>query len=159
MEARMVARMGSRAAALFLAGFVAGCEPYAPTGLQGGLVENDPAASALGDPSLILLYDYGISTGGITIPAGTAVEWRNVSSTAHTVSNYSTHPNADAWDDALVGPGGEFTHVFDDPGEYGFVCIFHQDVGYITVLPSDMGDMDMNDTMDMDMDDMMGMMP
>ena len=148
----MVARMGSRAAGLLLACIIAGCEAYAPTGLRGGLVEGDPTASVDENSSLILLYDYGISSGGITIPAGTAVEWRNVSSTAHTVSNYSTHPNAEAWDDALVGPGGDFMHIFDEPGEYGFVCIFHQDVGYITVVPADMDD-------DMDMDDMMDMMP
>ena len=153
----MVARMGSRAAGLFLLCIISACEPYAPTGLQGGLVESDPATSADADRPLILLYDYGISSGGITIPAGTAVEWRNVSSTAHTVSNYSTHPNADAWEDALVGPGGDFMHVFAEPGEYGFVCIFHQDVGYITVTAPEMDDMDMDDTMDMD--DMMGMMP
>ena len=47
---------------------------------------------------------------------------------------------------------------------YGFVCIFHQEVGYITVVPAETDDMDMDDDMDdmtdMDMDGMdMDMIP
>lgn len=138
----------------------AACGEYAPTGPQGGPLSGGGGANSLHDDSpVILLYDYGVSTGGVTIPVGTAVEWKNASGLTHSVSNYSIHPQAAVWEDTLLPPGGEFSYLFDQPGEYGFICIFHQDVGYITVVDPNM-DMDMMDDdmdMDMDMDMMMDM--
>jgi len=99
--------------------------------------------------SIIRLYDNTPSPGQITIPAGTVVRWRNVGANEHSVSNYSTHPQAETWEDVLVEPGAEFDHVFQEPGEYGFVCIFHQEVGYITVVASSMDDTDDSDIYDM----------
>jgi plastocyanin len=126
----------------------AGCGAYEATGLRGDPIDTDGADPSVNeDRPVIRMYDSSAAPGGLTITAGTAVEWKNVSSQTHSVSNYSTHPQEDTWEDALLGPGGEFSHVFSEPGEYGFVCIFHQEVGYITVLPADPDDM-----MDTDMD-------
>jgi plastocyanin len=146
------------AAGLALALAAAGCGAYEATGLRGDPIDTDGADTSVNEVRpVILMYDFSASPGGMTIPAGTAVEWKNVSAQTHSVSNYSTHPQEETWEDALLGPGGEFSHVFSEPGEYGFVCIFHQEVGYITVVPADPDDsMDMDtDTTDMgDMSDL-----
>ena len=155
------------AAGLLLAFATAACgAAYEVTGPQGNLVETNAGAdnSVQQERPVIRMYDFSASPGGMTIPAGTAVEWKNVSAQTHSVSNYSTHPQAATWEDALLQPGGEFSHLFSVPGEYGFVCIFHQEVGYITVVPAETDDMDMDDDMDdmtdMDMDGMdMDMIP
>jgi plastocyanin len=144
------------AAALALAFATTGCGAYEATGPRGNPINTDCADTSVNeDRPVILMYDFSASPGGMTIPAGTAVEWKNVSSQTHSVSNYSTHPQEDTWEDALLGPGGEFSHVFSVPGEYGFVCIYHQEVGYITVLPADPDDMMDTDTTNMnDMSDL-----
>lgn len=134
------------------------CEGYGPTGPQGEGVAGGGGGSddpAVGGRTLIRLYDNLPSPGQITIPAGTVVEWRNLGANDHSVSNYSTHPQADTWEDALVEPGAEFLHVFAEPGEYGFVCIFHQEVGYINVVAASTDDT-ADDTV---MDDMTGLIP
>jgi plastocyanin len=150
------ARPGANGLALALALVLVGCTAYEVTGPRG-----DPIDTSGADPSVyeqqpvILMYDFSASPGGMTIPAGTAVEWKNVSSQTHSVSNYSTHPQEDTWEDALLQPGGEFSHLFSVPGEYGFVCIYHQEVGYITVLPVETDDMMDADTTDVgDMSDL-----
>jgi hypothetical protein len=99
---------------------------------------------------LIRLYDNSPSPSQIRVRAGTLVEWRNMGSNSHTVTNYSQ--GYDEWDDAMVDPGEHFVHVFEEPGEYGFICIIHQEVGYVSVVEASM---DMDDDMMM-MDDMMG---
>ena len=147
-------------AGLVLALAVAGCSSYEATGPRGDPIDWEGVdTSLLEERPVFRMYDFSASPGGLTIAAGTAVEWKNMSSQTHSVSNYSTHPQAATWQDALLEPGGDFSHVFSEPGEYGFVCIFHQEVGYITVTPAETDDMDMDDDMDMgddmDMDDMM----
>ena len=157
MDAVMFVRMFEKArplvAGVVFAAASAACEPYEVTGPQGNLVANGGDTVVQPERSVIRMYDFSASPGGMTIPAGTAVEWINVSAQTHSVSNYSTHPQSATWDDALLGPGGEFSHVFSVPGEYGFVCIFHQEVGYITVLPAETDDMEMDDDMDADTTD------
>jgi plastocyanin len=137
----------------------AGCGAYEATGPRGDPITTDGVDTSVNaDRALIRMYDFSASPGGMTIPAGTAVEWQNVSSQTHSVSNYSTHPQEDTWEDALLQPGGEFSHVFSVPGEYGFVCIYHQEVGYITVLPAETGGTDM-DTDTTDIGDMSDLIP
>jgi len=150
---------GIRAKGLVLACLLAACGDYAPTGPQGGPPAGGGGAdeTVLDGRSVINLYDNEPSPGQITIPAGTVVEWRNLGANNHSVSNYSTHPQDDTWDDALVQPGAEFVHVFDEPGEYGFVCIFHQEVGYVNVVASPTDTVMDADTTNMD--DMSDLIP
>ncbi|MEQ1858039.1 MAG: cupredoxin domain-containing protein [Longimicrobiales bacterium] len=159
MQPRICAHRRAGPNGLVLAFVLAACGGYAPTGPQGGPLEGGgaPGESPSNGPVLIRLYDNEPSPGQVTIPAGTAVEWRNLGANSHSVSNYSTHPQEETWEDALVAPGGEFSHVFDEPGEYGFVCIFHQEVGYVNVYAPDIdSDMDADTT---DMNDMSHLIP
>jgi hypothetical protein len=114
----------------------------------------ETAAGGQRQRSLFLLYDNIPAPGQLTVEVGARVEWMNMGANNHTVSNYSQ--GYDEWEDTLVEPGENFTHVFQEPGDYGFICIIHHEVGYVSVVEPSM-DMD-----DMDMDDMMGdmdMMP
>jgi plastocyanin len=149
-------KMGAKIGVAGLLLVLSACGEYSPTGPQGGLLAGGEGAddTVLDGRAVNRLYDNTPSPGQITIPAGTVVEWRNLGANSHSVSNYSTHPQAETWDDALVEPRGEFVHVFDEPGEYGFVCIFHQEVGYVTVVESSTDDTD-----DTNMDDMTGLIP
>jgi hypothetical protein len=143
----------ARVKGLVLACLLAACGDYAPTAPRGGPPTTGgggPDDVVQGGRSLIRLYDNEPSPGQITIPAGTVVEWRNFGANDHTVSNYSTHPQEETWEDALVEPGAEFMHVFDEPGEYGFVCIFHQEVGYVNVVAADTASDMSTDTTNMD---------
>jgi plastocyanin len=159
MEARMVARMGSRAVGLYLACIMAGCEAYAPTGPNGDPLTGDGSAtSPRAAHAVFLMFDYGTTPGQVTLQAPASIEWRNVGATNCILANYSLVAEGDAFPATVVRPGGEFAHTFSDPGEYGFACTRDalQDIGYITVEPADMDDMmDMDDMTDMD--DMMGM--
>ena len=112
----MFAKARPMAAGLVLACAAAACGGgYDATGPVGGPLAsgNDAANSVQDGRTLFSLYDYGHNPGQVTIPVGTVVEWRNVGATSHSVSNYSTHPQAATWDDALVDPGETFEFAID----------------------------------------------
>jgi plastocyanin len=78
----------------------------------------------------------------ITVPAGTTVQWVNVSpSMGHSAtadpdrafdSSIVVLPlGADAFDSGLVPPGETFEHTFEVPGRYVYFCIPHEDDGMI----------------------------
>jgi len=82
----------------------------------------------------------------ITVDTGTTVVWRNTSARGHTVTAYestlpdgatffasggyeSTDEAREAWHDDSGGrieTSGTFSHTFEIPGEYGYVCIPHE---------------------------------
>lgn len=75
----------------------------------------------------------------VTIPAGGTVEWRNVSIMTHTVTAAEVSgatqtgvrlpEGAQPFASGDVPPGQVFRHTFDVPGEYGYVCLPHSDMG------------------------------
>lgn len=98
---------------------------------------------------VIEMYDNYPAPTYLKIEAGGSVLWQNVGQNEHTVSTYGT---PDEWQSSIVAPGTSFYHTFYEPGEYGFICAFHQEIGFVTVLePGTTMDMDM-----MDSDTMMG---
>jgi plastocyanin len=81
----------------------------------------------------------------VTIRVGETIEWRNTSDHAHTVTadprksgDHATLPEgARAFDSGEIRPGERFTHRFDVPGQYEYVCLPHEDrgmVGHIEVV-------------------------
>jgi plastocyanin len=72
----------------------------------------------------------------ITVSVGGRVEWRNVGNIAHTVTtdpakvaeagNVSVPNGVKPWDSGLIGGDGTFSHTFDEPGTYRYVCIPHE---------------------------------
>ena len=104
-------------------------------------------------------YDVGMSTDAfrpenITVEVGETVVWRNTSKQGHTVTAYgdqlpdgaeyfasgdadSQSAAEEAWmDDAggRLGQGETFEHRFETPGEYGYFCIPHEEVGMVGVI-------------------------
>ena len=96
-------------------------------------------------------YDIGMRATAfapeeITVDAGTTVVWRNTSARGHTVTAYestlpegaeffasggydSTDEAREAWHDTSGGrieTGETFSHTFEIPGEYGYVCLPHE---------------------------------
>lgn len=82
----------------------------------------------------------------ITVAAGDTIVWVNVGVVPHTVTDdprlagvaeHSILPRgADSWDSAMVKGGARFTWVFTQPGEYTYVCLYHEAaamIGRVTV--------------------------
>ncbi|MFB6128424.1 MAG: plastocyanin/azurin family copper-binding protein [Halorhabdus sp.] len=114
-------------------------------GLAAGL------AGCLGSGAASNEHDIGMSSSDF-LPAeyhvepGTTVVWKNTSTRAHTVTAYenilpegaeyfasggyeSEKRARDAWygsGGGAIYPGGTFTHTFDQPGRYPYVCIPHE---------------------------------
>ena len=104
-------------------------------------------------------YDVGMSTDAfrpenITVEVGETVVWRNTSKQGHTVTAYgdqrpdgadyfasgefaSRSAAEDAWMDGAggrLGQGDTFEHTFETPGEHGYFCIPHEEVGMVGVV-------------------------
>ena len=117
---------------------VAGC-------LDGGLSESE--------------YDVGMSANAFLpdsheVAVGETIVWGNNGSRKHTVTAYesaipdeaaffasggfeTTTAAREAWKEAGAGniaPGETFTHTFETPGSYGYLCIPHQPKGMVGVV-------------------------
>jgi len=104
-------------------------------------------------------YDVGMRTQAFvpeTLPVepGTTVVWRNTSTRGHTVTAYEdTLPEGaaffasggyeseaaarEAWQDDSGGrleTDDTFEHTFEIPGEYGYVCLPHEEGGMIGTI-------------------------
>ena len=66
--------------------------------------------------------EYQFNPSGTTISVGESVRWTNDGGEAHNVS-----PDGHSeWSGGDLGSGGStFTHTFDTPGTYDYVCTFH----------------------------------
>jgi plastocyanin len=80
----------------------------------------------------------------VTIHAGDAVEWHNVSRFKHTVTadprlgDAALPPGAEPFASGELQPGASFRRVLTVPGKYRYFCTPHEGVGMtgsITVLP------------------------
>lgn len=84
----------------------------------------------------------------VTIAKGGKVTWVNNSGVVHTVTgdpskasnpgDVSLPSGVDPWDSGNVDPGKSYSHTFDTPGTYKYVCVPHEGagmVGTITVTP------------------------
>jgi plastocyanin len=87
--------------------------------------------------------DFEFDPRAVTVHAGQAVEWRNVSRFMHTVTddprlgNAALPPGAEPFASGDVRPGGTYLRVLTVPGTYRYFCTPHEGVGMtgtITVL-------------------------
>lgn len=79
--------------------------------------------------------------GGITIPVGGTVVWRNEDTYRHTVTTDEAvldDPNrvvvpdgAGTFDSGDIPAGRQWTHTFDVPGTYVYACRHHQTEGMV----------------------------
>jgi len=128
--------------------FLAAAGTTATVGLTGclGLFEPDD-------------YDIGMTAVAfrpetLTVSTGSTVVWKNTSSRAHTVTAYEgTLPEGtaffatggydseaaarEAWQsegEGIVSTGETFSHTFEVPGEYGYVCLPHETSGMVGTI-------------------------
>lgn len=126
-----------------------------PLATRAQRAENDatpeatPEASPIATPSATpdaradvtvgFTMDLRFDPEDLVIPAGTTVRWTNDSPMPHTATGdprqnpvnetnpeYVSLPDgAEPWGSALLQPGDEYTHTFDVPGVYDYICIPH----------------------------------
>jgi len=75
----------------------------------------------------------------LQIKAGDSIIWHNVSKVAHSVTadpaktedstRVKLPEGAEAWDSGMVPPGRSWSRMFEVPGEYRYVCGFHEQAG------------------------------
>jgi plastocyanin len=75
----------------------------------------------------VTISDTGYAPAQLTVKTGATVTWTNKSSLAHTV----TTPD---FDSGAIYPGATYSHTFDAPGEYQYICRYHTtESGTVTV--------------------------
>ncbi|QIB73750.1 halocyanin [Halogeometricum borinquense] len=127
--------------------FLAGIGSVAAAGLAGC------STSGQGD------YDVGMTAvafnpSSLTVSVGDEVVWQNTSSRGHTVTAYddripddaeffasgdyeSTKAARDAFNNeigGLIDSGQSFSHTFEVPGEYQYLCIPHEAQGMVGTI-------------------------
>jgi plastocyanin len=79
-----------------------------------------PPATEPPDPVEVSVVDFAFEPAAVRLPAGGTVTWRLTGSAPHTVSAVDA-----SFDSGTLEPGAVFSHRFDAPGTYGYVCAFH----------------------------------
>jgi plastocyanin len=114
-------------------GLVAGCgdDDDEDSGGGGGdtaaQTETQPDATDAGGGSEsestgseeISIGDNFFDPEAVTVPVGTTVTWTNDGQSPHTVTEENS------FDSGSIDPGGEFEQVFDEAGEFEYVCTIH----------------------------------
>ena len=57
----------------------------------------------------------------LVVPKGTTVTWVNHDMTRHTVTSAET----ERYDSGMMGNKAEFSHTFNTPGRYQYLCMPH----------------------------------
>lgn len=110
---------------------IAGCtSPSNPSPSPSVATQNVRATAATTVTSnMVVILDFSFQPSSLTIQRGTSVTWRNDAPTAHLVNSYTNDfisPN--------LNPGETYTHTFDQPGTYPYLCPTHPFMnGSITV--------------------------
>lgn len=83
----------------------------------------DPAGSD------VEVRDFAFAPESLEVAVGSTVTWRNVGDAPHTVT-----ADDQSFDSGMMGSGDTFSHTFDRPGSYRYVCELHpQMVAVVTV--------------------------
>lgn len=105
--------------------------PGDPTALPASLAAR-PSRPAL----MVSMRDNSFSPEAIMAPAGTTITWNNDGRAPHTVTSMDS-----LWDSGLLTASQNFSYVFDQPGTYRYLCVFHPGMeGTITVRSAAAGD-------------------
>ena len=102
-----------------------------------------------GQPVTVNMTDANqFQPASITVARGTTVTWVNTGQTPHTVTDDASKAanpadavlpsGAQPWDSGTLAGGASYSHTFDTPGQYTYVCIPHESLGMIgrvTVTP------------------------
>ncbi|MES2430312.1 MAG: plastocyanin/azurin family copper-binding protein [Bacteroidota bacterium] len=76
-------------------------------------------------PNTVNILDDSFSPSSLTVAKGTAVTWKNLGASEHTV----TSDTGSELDSGTMESGDTFTHTFNTAGTYPYYCIFHGSPG------------------------------
>ena len=87
---------------------------------------SDQPSAYQGMPSRyeVTISDYSFQPDSIEIHVGDTVMWVNRGNVEHTTTS-SQHGGYDGTWDARVAPGSSYSHAFNTPGTYYYVCRLH----------------------------------
>jgi plastocyanin len=85
----------------------------------GGAGKQTPAVATSSDVTVDVIAS-GYSPQDLVITAGSSVTWVNTDSAPHTATE-----RHGAWDTGNLDKGESKTITFDQPGTYGYVCVYH----------------------------------
>lgn len=92
---------------------------------------DDAAPAAAGGEATVEIVDFVYTPETIEVTAGTTVTWINRDGFAHTVTEASEAGEQPRFDgelgdaDTFEGVDTEFSHQFEEPGTYTYICTFH----------------------------------
>lgn len=96
--------------------------------LGPGLALSAPA-EARGATHVVSVGDGVFAPGSLSIAVGDTVTWTNDDDSPHTATA------AGAFDSGNLEPGQSFSFTFDQPGTYGYLCVYHEEMtATITVV-------------------------
>jgi plastocyanin len=121
----------------------------APTTQPSPAGQAAPGSSGSGGTFVVMMTDANqFQPASLTIPKGSTVTWKNTSQMEHTVTadpakaakkgDAALPDGATPFDSGMIGAGQSYSHTFDVPGTYKYLCIPHEMlgmVGTITVTP------------------------
>lgn len=97
----------------------------APTSVPPASDDAESEAPATTDPSdaaqaaEVSIVDFEFSPATIEVAVAQEITWTNEGEEPHTATF------TDGPDSGSLATGDEFTHAFDEPGTYDYVCSFH----------------------------------
>lgn len=108
----------------------------------GGALAQPVANGAASQATTVTMNDaLKFDPAVITVPKGTTVEFKNASSSVHTVTcdpskaavaaDAVLPSGAQPFDSGVLNPGQSFKYTFDVAGDYTYFCIPHETVGMI----------------------------
>lgn len=87
-------------------------------GGDGAAAPGSEGARSQGEVAIV---DFTFRPATVNVPAGTTVTWTNEDTFAHSIQ-----PEADLFPTSPdIGPGETFSHTYEEPGTYPYICGIH----------------------------------
>lgn len=103
-------------------------------GMHGGsgpATADQPTVTAGGPQVTVEMVNMSFQPANLQITPGTTVTWVNKDPAPHTATAADR-----SWDSGIFNQGQSWSHTFDTPGRYDYVCLVHPGMaGTITVAP------------------------
>lgn len=91
--------------------------------LYQAIYAGSPIRAATPDVVDVAIEDFLFSPSTITVTLGAAVRWTNNGFFAHTTTAQDL-----LWDSGALTSGNSFTHTFNQPGTFDYVCSIHPEM-------------------------------
>jgi plastocyanin len=94
-----------------------------PTARRLAAATSEPQRATASRTVSVTMGDFFYDPETVSVDPGDTVSWTNVGEApeGHTVTG-------DGFDSGVVEEGGEFSHRFDDPGTYDYICSLHDNM-------------------------------